>query len=139
MAKRFKLHPIKGIDDTSIKIPTADSDGEFLRNKDNSLVFHAANLIDLLNLLIRAFPRERLNMENITHATRLRTQIIESEKRADECLVVEEAEHDWVKKMIVDDSVGPKIFGMDTLKVKDSIEDFEKLHEPKEEGDAVGS
>jgi hypothetical protein len=144
MAKRIKVRTVYNLDEIPIKIPEFDSEGQLILVDDptrkdsegNPIKVpktRHANTIDLLEVLIRQFPRERLTMENITHATRLKSQIIESKKRNDGILVIEEAEHDWVKKMLRDEKVGVEIFGINLMKVIEAVEDFERPHESKEE------
>ena len=130
MAKTFKIKPIVGIERKPLTIPVFDGEGNpsLENNKPKMRDF---TLIDVSNILIRNLPRERMTMENITHGTRLRSQILDAKNST---LIIEEAEHDWVVKMLKDDTVGAKIFGMDLLGIIDALDKFERLHEPQEEG-----
>lgn len=129
MAKTIKLKPIIGIEGKPMAIPEFDEKGEILKDDKGYAKVKIINLNDLLNILIRNFPRERMTMENITHGTRLKSQMLESK---DGALVIEEAEHDWVKKMLKDETIGPKIFGFDLLCVIEALEDFERKQEKAE-------
>ena len=133
MVKKFQLAPVIGIEGFPIKIPQMQ-DGAPVTGEDGNVVFKDANLADILDVLVRGWPvREApLTLENITHATRMKSQMLESAKNGSDVLVLEEAEHDWIKKVLRDDKIGPKIYGMNTLKVIDALDDFARLHQPKE-------
>jgi len=141
MAKRIRIKQINNLDELPLRVPEFDAEGQLIleEKEDNSgntvkvPKTHPADTIDILDVLIRNFPRERLTLENITHATRLKSQLIESRKSGNGILTLEEAEHDWVKKMLRDEAVGVQIFGLNLMKVIEAVEDFERPHEPKEE------
>lgn len=140
MAKTFKLHPITNLDGDNYKVPIFDSFGfperenhptykqpdgkpvEMVRMKE-------ATLIDILDLLVRRFPKERMTMDNVTQATILKKALLSHKK--DGRLVLEEGTHDWVKKMLNDDKVGIEVFGLMTKVILDEVEDFDRAKEAK--------
>lgn len=142
--KRLILEPVIGIEGGAIRLPTYNDDGspvledvfegEGKQKKlvGKKLITKEANIIGLLELLIRNFPRERLTMENITHATRLKGQLIEGKEAGNCVLVIEETEHTWVKKMLQDEAVGPKTYGMDLFSVIKAMDNFERKHKSLE-------
>ena len=111
MAKHFKLQPIQSIEGKPIQV--FDEDSKQPRD---------GNLIDLLKLFIRAFPRDRMTMDNVTHGSRLMNQLM----AVNDELVIEEAEHDWVKKLLNEDNIGPKIFGFNLVNVLEALDQFER-------------
>ena len=134
MAKKFKLGPIPSIEGNPIEVAVLNDDLEPIieDEKTGRIKRRKGDLVDMLELLIRRFPVSKLTMENITNATRLKSQLIEARKSKDGILVIEEAEHDWIKKMLKDEAIGPQVFMMNLLFVQDAVEGFEKLHESKE-------
>ena len=123
MAKRIELKPILSINKQPIKVAELDSEGNSLMTDDKRVKTKDATMVDILNLLIVTFPRDRMTMENITHGTRLKGQLLEA---TNGCLVLEEAEHDWVKKMLNDEAVGCKLFGFELLNILQALDDFER-------------
>lgn len=129
MAKRFKSKSILSISGKAMQVPDFDDSGIVKQDEKGQVISKDANLADIVDILIRNFPVAQLTMENITHGTRLKTQIFDSK----DGFVIEEAEHDWVIKMLKNDAIGPKIFGFNLLQVVDAFDDFERLHESKKE------
>lgn len=121
MAKIFKLSIINSIEGTPYKIPSYDESGS-VKVKDGKVETVDANLADILNLLIKVFPRDQLTMDNIIHGSRLKNQLLS----ASDVLTLEEAEHDWVKKVLRMDSIGPKIFGFSLVNILDALDQFER-------------
>jgi hypothetical protein len=129
MAKRFKVKPILNISGKAMQVPSFGDDGIAKVDEQGRLVNKDADLADIVDLLIRAFPGSQLTMDNITHGSRIKEQIETSRKNKDGYFVIEEAEHDWVIKMLRHDEVGPKILGFNLLKVIEAFDDFERPHE----------
>lgn len=135
MSKKFRVEPLKGIDGEPIRIPEFDGEGN-VKIENEKPVMKDGSIIDMADILIKGFPQDRLTLENITHATRLMGQVIECKNNGGLVFEVEEAEHDWIKKMLRDDTIGAKVFRMNLLKVIEAFDEFERLHEKEEEGAA---
>lgn len=128
MSKKFKLGSIIGMEGKALKTAVLDNEGQMVEDAKGRAKLKDATLADVCNELIRYFPKEALIMENITHGVRLKSQILACK---DGTLVIEEAEHDWLKKMLNDEAVGPKIFGFNLIAIKEEVDRFERLHQPK--------
>ncbi len=123
--KRVKLETITTIEGKPFRIPETDSDGQAILENDKPKM-KEASLVDLLRLFIFNLPPAQLTMQDSIEAHRLFDQI---KKATDGFLPIEEAEHDWLKKKLED--VGPKIFGISACMIKNALDNFERLHEPK--------
>ena len=53
-------------------------------------------------------------------------------KKPKDMFVMEEAEHDWLKKILQDEKIGPEVFGFNIRKVLDALDDFERTVQGKE-------
>lgn len=115
--KKVMLTKLKTVSGEPFQVPTAD--GEKLEKCDD--------LRKLLQLLIFNLPRQSMTMEDSIRGSNLVRQM-------DGCkgntLEIEEAEHDWIKKKVTE--VAPMVFGINAVVVRDALDNFERLHEPKE-------
>lgn len=136
MAKRINIKVIQSIEGMPLKKAVTDSVGDPIYEKDKkgkeTLKLADSTTLDILDSLIRMFPRERMTMENITEGTRLKTQINEARSTNGNVMVMDESTHDWVKKMLRDESIGPKLFGFNLINIIDAMDDFERVKEKKQ-------
>ena len=126
--KRINIIQVMSIEGTPFKRAIFDENGDPII-EGGKLKLADCNILDCLDLLIRVFPKDRMTMENITEAARLKGQIIEAHKTTGKVMDMEEGTHTWVNKMLKDDAVGPKIFGMTLLNIIAAVDNFEWLHE----------
>jgi len=90
-------------------------------------VIENANLVDLLQMLIVSLPRQKLTEQDSINAY----DFFDCCRKADnEQLEVPEGMHDWLKKIAKED--GTAIFGVNAVAITRALDNFERLHEPKE-------
>lgn len=87
-----------------------------------------ATMLDLLTLMVYGIPRDKLTMKDSIEAGRFINQVREAK---DGVLALEEAEHDWIVKMVNDH--GTSVFGVNASVIHDFLDSFERLHEKKAE------
>jgi hypothetical protein len=87
-----------------------------------------ASAVELLTLMVYGIPRDKLTMKDSIEAGRFMEQLRAS---VDGMLILEEAEHDWIKKMV--DTFGTSVYGVNASVLADILDSFERLHEKKEE------
>lgn len=85
-----------------------------------------ASMADLLTLMIYGIPRDKLTTKDSIEAGRFMSQLLDIK---DGTLVLEEAEHDWIKDIM--DKHGTTVFGVNTTILIDFLDSFERLHEAK--------
>jgi len=121
----MKSIPIKSINSfygKPIKCPSFDESGDpvmednkrDIREMDGTLIKEPvvvdANVANLIDYMIRVFPREKLTIHNISIAMKIRDRLVTAHTGE---LVFEDAEYEWIIKFMKDDSYGVKLFGMD--------------------------
>jgi hypothetical protein len=134
MAKKINIKTIQSIEGTPFQ-RAVEEGGQPVLKDDGRLKTADANTLDVLEILIRAFPRERMTMENIIEGARLKTQINEAKESKDGILVMDDSTCTWARKMLKDDLIGPKIFGFNLISIIDALDDFERLHKTEEKDD----
>jgi hypothetical protein len=129
MAKKINVKVIQSIEGRPYQIPTLDEDGNAATDSKGNLITRDATTVDVLRILIRAFPRDKMTFANIAEGVRLMHQLDEADNST---LIMDESTHDWIKKMLRDDGVGVKIFGFNLFSILDALDDFERKHEAKD-------
>ena len=86
-----------------------------------------ANLIDLLQTLVISLPRQKLTEQDSINAYDFFDCC---RKATNEHLEVPEGMHDWLKKIAKEH--GTAIFGVNAVAITRALDNFERLHEPKE-------
>ncbi len=124
MAKEIMVTTLKSYDGRTIKVPVIDSDGMVATN-EGKVETRDATIVDVLDILIRAFPKDRMTMENITEGVRLKTQLLNA---TDSTLNLDDSTHSWATKMLKDNAVGPRLFGFDLISIIDAMDNFKRLH-----------
>ncbi len=77
-----------------------------------------ATIIDLIFILIRSFPREKMTIDNTSMAIKVRDKL----KNATDYLLLEDAECDWVVKQLKNNEIGSKVFGFDLPFILEAME-----------------
>ena len=123
--KKVKNETVKSIQGKPFRIPETDGDGQAVMVEDKPKM-KDAKMVDLLRVLVFNLPLGKITMEDSIHAHRLFEQM---DKASEGFIPIEDAEHDWLKKST--ENFGPQIFGINACMVKEALDDFERLHEPK--------
>ncbi len=104
-----------------------DEKGEVVMLEGSKPKTKNAKTADLIKTLVFNLPVQNLTMKDSREAQRVLDQL---ELAKDGVLNIEDAEHEWLKGKV--DEVGPKIFGVNAIMLLEALDDFERLHEPKE-------
>lgn len=119
--KEVNLEVIPSFYGKPILVAVYDSQGELvmednqrgIRDMQGKLIqepaIKKANICDCIDLLIRSFPREKMNLQAISRMLKIKSCLDEAKEK----LILEDAECDWVVKQLKDNDVGVKIFGLD--------------------------
>ena len=125
--KKVKNEKATTIEGKPLRIPETNSEGDAIII-DGKPKMRQANLKDLIRLLIFNLPLGKFTMEDSIIAHRVFQQI-DHVSATDGYLPIEDNEHKWLLKVVND--FGPSIFGVNAVMVKDALDNFERLHEPK--------
>lgn len=158
--KRFKLKEIKDVQGRPFRIPIKDDEGnpileprkdsegnkimqiprdangQPVPNCQSEPVYRVKTrtldkdaLPELLKGLYLTMPGDKLTRQDTITGTRMFANIADSK---DGYLELDSDVHKWVREKLQDEAIGLKTFGLDLTVVEDAVDDFERLHEPKE-------
>lgn len=134
MAKTIKVKPILSVLGKPMEVPTFDSMGDFVmvdnpdgvKGMDGKIMkqpkMKEGTTADIPMVMIRMFPRQRLNMNSILMALKVKERI-EAVKNG--CFTLEDVEYDWLINSLKDDGVGVPLFGFDVVNVLKAFENKE--------------
>lgn len=95
------------------KEPVLDSAGESVTRP----VTKEGTIVDLLDVLVMEFPRNKLKMKHITEMARLHGVLAECHEQNLSEFTIEDAAYDWLISVLKDDQIGVPIFGMNLIAV----------------------
>lgn len=126
--KKVKNIAMRTIEGFPLKVPERDSEGTSIKQADGTFQMKQGKLDEVVRLFVFNIPHDKLTMEDSIRAHDLMTQMSSA---TDGLLPVEDAEHKWLRTKL--EELGPKTWlGVDSFMVKEALDDFERLHEPKE-------
>ncbi len=129
--KKINLEPIVGFYGKPIECVAYDEYGEVIeedsrrgmRDLMGNLIKEPATkqatAIDLIFILIRSFPREKMTIDNTSMAIKVRDKL----RNATDFLSLEDAECDWVVKQLKNNEIGSRVFGFDLPYILKVMED----------------
>lgn len=125
--KRFVLKPIITVEGKEYEIAKLDAKPEDETKTEKGNVKNCLRLFAYNLDQIAMMQRKTFNLTDSTQAALLLRNIKDSK---DGELVLEDEPYKWVIKQM--DDYGPAIFGLvHASTVKEALDDFERLHEPK--------
>lgn len=125
--KPFRLAQFDAED--RIKTKTAERGGQQVEEAD---VLVTTSLIDILEaFILQGIPRDKYTKNDAIRIGNIYPALKEAKKNG-HVLAIDEAEHDWLKAKVGDDSIGVRFFTYDTQVILDALDNFERAHEPKE-------
>jgi len=122
--KKIRLEPLKTLTNKDFRVVDPDDPG----TSEEPRLLECPSLVDMLKVLAFAIPRQKLTMQDSVHAMRF---VEQSKAATDGILSLEDAEHDWLKKIVED--FAPMVFGVNAVVLKNALDNFERLHESKGE------
>jgi hypothetical protein len=108
----FYGKPIKCVAYDDLGEPIMEENKRGIRDMTGKLieepVVKDATIIDVINILIRSYPRDRMTIDNIQIALKIRDKLNCQDK-----LILEDNEYDWIIKQMKNNDVGAKLFALD--------------------------
>ncbi len=127
--KEIEIKKVKGFYGSPIMVAVYDDNGEMvteenkrgIRDISGKLIKEPlakeADVKDLIDILIRSFPREKMTIDVIHTAIKIRDKL----KISTDKINLEDNEYDWVIKNLKNNEIGVKIFGLDLPNVLNAL------------------
>lgn len=127
--KEIEIKKVKAFYGNPIMVASYDDNGEMvmeenkrgIRDVSGKLIEEPmakeAGIKDLIELLIRSFPKDRMTIDNIHAAIKIRDRM----RVAEDKIIFEDNEYDWIIKNLKNNEIGVKIFGLDLPNVLEAM------------------
>jgi hypothetical protein len=136
--KTIKVDKVKNYMGGALNVPVFDEMGEMVKEK----ILHAqthqpildsagepvtkpvtkeGTIVDLLDVVVMEFPRNKLKMKHITEMARLHGVLAECHEQNLTEFALEDAAYEWLISILKDDQIGVPIFGMNLIGVLNAL------------------
>ena len=132
--KTIKVDKVKNYLGGMLKVPVFDEMGEMktepiINPKTNEPALSSAGepltkpvtkegtIVDLLDVVVMEFPRNKLTMKHITEMSRLHGALADCHEQNLTEFALEDAAYDWLIGILRDNQIGVPIFGMNLISV----------------------
>lgn len=109
--------------------PVAGCMPEPVYDLETEALTKAKALPELLKLLYLTIPVAKLTRQDTIYGARMFQNINDIKNGT---LELDDDIHKWVREKLQDEEIGLKIFGVDLYIIEQAVDDFERLHEKKE-------